>query len=291
MIINARSYGQLGNRLFLYAHMIAVGKHLGVSVANPCFAEYAHLFPSTASDLWCRYPVQSSDETPPTLRRRKWLAKTVESSTKLMATVGLRKWPANIVKLKNGQTYDLASEEFAKLANDSKHLLLSGWLFRSEELLWKYADEVRAHFRIHTANQSRIDQLLQARRNNGDVLIGVHIRQGDYATFQGGEYFYTTRQYAQMMRQVSAELSPLNPCFLVCGTGAFSQQDFRGLNVIFGTGQIIEDLYSLAETDLLIGPPSTFTLWASFFGGAPLSQMNDSDSPVDVSPLRLRRAA
>ncbi len=58
MIVIARSFGQLGNRLFLYGHFIAAAAEYGVTLANPCFAEYAHLFPSTANDLWCRYPVE-----------------------------------------------------------------------------------------------------------------------------------------------------------------------------------------------------------------------------------------
>ena len=34
MIVIARSYGQLGNRLFLYAHMIAAAREYGTSVAK-----------------------------------------------------------------------------------------------------------------------------------------------------------------------------------------------------------------------------------------------------------------
>ena len=36
------------------------------------------------------------------------------------------------------------------------------------------------------------------------------------------------------------------------------------------SGVAVEDLYALAGCDLLIGPPSTFTQWASFYGKVPL---------------------
>jgi hypothetical protein len=57
--------------------------------------------------------------------------------------------------------------------------------------------------------------------------------------------------------------------FLICSDEAIDLALFTGLNVIAGTGDVVQDLYALADCDLICGPPSTFNMWASFYGRVP----------------------
>jgi hypothetical protein len=43
-----------------------------------------------------------------------------------------------------------------------------------------------------------------------------------------------------------------------------------GSDYFFRSGHIIENLYSLAECDYIVSPPSTYGEWASFYGRTPL---------------------
>ena len=52
--------------------------------------------------------------------------------------------------------------------------------------------------------------------------------------------------------------------FLICSDWPQDAATFARFKVTFGTGDLIEDLYAFPRCDYLIGPPSTFTLWASF---------------------------
>jgi hypothetical protein len=61
----------------------------------------------------------------------------------------------------------------------------------------------------------------------------------------------------------------------VCSDAALRLTDFPGLPVTLGSGVAIEDLYALAACDRLVGPPSTFTQWASFYGRVPLYYIRD----------------
>lgn len=291
MIVIARSYGQLGNRLFLFAHMIAAARHHGVSLANPCFAEYAHLFPSTADDLWCRYPAIATTDSPPSLRRRKATAKALYLGARGLHGLGLTNYPLNILRLQGDEKCDLAGERFAAMAAQDRHLLTLGWLFRSETLLNRNADLVRDHFQIADENRQNIQRLMTKVRAQADFVVGVHIRHGDYATFQGGKYFFSVPQYAAAMRSITQQLHGKRVAFVVCSNAKIQPEDFRGLNVHFGPGHIIEDMYSFAETDLLIGPPSTYTGWASFFGKVPLIAMEHGDQPIDLASAFGQRAA
>ena len=50
MILIADKFGQLANRLFVFAHFIGWGIEHGVVIANPAFDEYAQYFEGTADD-------------------------------------------------------------------------------------------------------------------------------------------------------------------------------------------------------------------------------------------------
>ncbi|QDT13354.1 hypothetical protein [Planctomycetes bacterium K23_9] len=289
-IIIARSYGQLGNRLFLYAHFIAAAHEYGVSLANPCFAEYAHLFPSTASDLWCRYPVVESDASQPSARRRRYLSQAAYLGGRLLGVTGAMKSRYEVIRLRGSEACDLEGGRFGNSLRSGRTILADGWLFRSEPLLHKHAAVVREHFQIQPAHQQNVDQVISKARQGVDIVVGVHIRHGDYATYLGGKYFYPVSQYAAAMRSIEAQFPAQRVAFLVCSNAKIHPNDFDGLNVHYGPGHIVEDMYSFAQADLLIGPPSTYTHWASFYGNVPLVFMQSADQAINVSEAMSQRS-
>ena len=78
---------------------------------------------------------------------------------------------------------------FVRLARAKPPLLVSGWEFRSLLLLQKHADQVRTHLQLDSRRRAAIRRLLTISRANSDVVVGVHIRQGDYADWKAGCYY------------------------------------------------------------------------------------------------------
>ena len=101
-----------------------------------------------------------------------------------------------------------------------------------------------------------------------DVLIGVHVRQGDYRTHKPA-FFHATERYVRLMRVLEAAFAGSRVAFLVCSDAPQPRDAFRSLRVRFGTGHPAEDLFALAGCDYIAGPPSTFSQWASFHGRVP----------------------
>jgi hypothetical protein len=66
--------------------------------------------------------------------------------------------------------------------------------------------------------------------------------------------------------------------FLVCSNTALEARTFVTLETLLGLGHPLEDMYSFARCDYLVGPPSTFTMWASFYGKVPLYPMRDAET-------------
>ena len=52
-------------------------------------------------------------------------------------------------------------------------------------------------------------------------------------------------------------------------------------------GNEIEDLITLSQCDYLIGPPSTFNIWASFYGEVPTYHIEDSEFEFELNDFRI----
>lgn len=273
MIIIAQRFGQLGNRLLLFAHLIAFAQEHHLTVVNLAFEEYAPLFQATRGDLFCRYPPARS-RLKPTARRRHWLFRL---AARALREAEARHLPfVRACRLADDQTL-LLDAEFARLAR-RKIVFVGGWLFRMPGPLADSAPALRDYFRPLDESAQAAARSARSARDGCDVLMGVHVRHGDYRGYAGGRYFFTPEQYAALMARAASLFPAQRVGFLICSNESQPAAPFEGLRVTFGPGDLIEDLYALAACDFLLGPPSTFTWWASFYGGVPLCQIQAADA-------------
>ena len=75
--------------------------------------------------------------------------------------------------------------------------------------------------------------------------------------------------------------------FLLCSNEELNYADFAGLQVHSATGHFVEDLYALAACDLVLGPPSSYSMWASFYGQVPLLHLEHADQPVSLPDFQV----
>jgi len=78
------------------------------------------------------------------------------------------------------------------------------------------------------------------------------------------------------MSRFAATMPEKRVKFLICSNTKQDEQLFKGLNYVMGNNHPLEDMYAFAQCDFLIGPPSTYTAWASFYGSAPLFILYDT---------------
>ena len=288
MIVIANKPGQLGNRLFVFAHFIAFAIEHGITVSDPAFDEYARLFPATERDIFCRYPRRRS-LIPPV----PFLRTIVFQLVRFFATVAARlpsrmPKPWGLIRLGWRTSLDLSEPDFVSIARDRRVVIVQGWLFQSGSLLAKHSNEVRDFFRPHRTTLGTVTTLTQKARADADLLIGVHLRRGDYRRFLHGRYFFTTEDYAQVMRSAAALFPSKRVRFLLVSDEALNPESFSDLDVVFGSGEEIEDVIALSLCDLLMGPPSTFSMWASFFGKVPLYMVQEVARVPTEADFRIR---
>ena len=70
-----------------------------------------------------------------------------------------------------------------------------GWLFRNPEGLIKYHNEIKKYFRPKEKYYSEIFKLKNQLKEKYKLIVGVHIRQGDYTTWQGGKFFLAVKMF------------------------------------------------------------------------------------------------
>lgn len=118
----------------------------------------------------------------------------------------------------------------------------------------------------------KLQKLLESYRKNTDVLVGVHIRHTDYATWNDGVYYFDTAIYAKQMTKLCELLPDKKIRFVVCTDDvSIKLDDFKDydLQVILSKETAVIDLYTLAGCDYIISTASTFAMWASFYGQTP----------------------
>lgn len=128
-------------------------------------------------------------------------------------------------------------------------------------------------FRPRQDITDRSERMMAEIRRENDLVVGIHIRHGDYKTFYDGRYYYTLEEYHQFMLQIKAFHPDKRVAFFISSNEHFSVDIFEGCRCYrFGkepSGDIL-DLHTLSLCDLILGPWSTYSRWASFIGEVPL---------------------
>lgn len=287
MVVIGNNSGQLGNRLFLFAHFISNAIELKYEVFYPGFYDYAHYFVGTTEDFFCRYPSK----------------KTIIQSNKLLQFMYLRFIIALMFLLKKMKIrginielfdiaamcaeYDLKNLNYNNMTKTVDILFTNGFLFRDYRSFSKNSCQLRNYFEPVDIHVQNVSQLISKARLDCDILIGVHIRQGDYKTWNNGRYFFSSRDYARLMKRCRDSGHFNSVKFLICSNENQNEQVFEGLNYIMGNNHELEDMYAFAQCDYLIGPPSTYTMWASFYGSVPLFMFESIDDPINLDSFQL----
>lgn len=262
--------GQLGNQIVRFAHFVAFAEDSGVPVANARFGGYggyAHYFPAFADDPLCRYPREKS---PNAMRARlgvlfAWALGRILPSRRLSSVA--------IVRLKGSEEFDLGAQNFKQLAHEARFVLARGFLFRDYAGFAAHAGRIRQVFTPHASHLDNARSAVRAAKGDADRVVGVHIRRGDYAEWNDGRYFWSDDEYARLMTAAAEQWPGETTRFLVCSNDSWDGSKLP--HSAPGPGHEIEDMYALAQCDAILGPPSTFSAWASFWGRTPLWSVTD----------------
>lgn len=268
MLILADKPGQLGNSLILFANLWAFAKKHQLRFYNPAFYSYAPYFQFT--------------------RRKaifnKWFYQFLHPLARLFRKTGSRV----CVALDWHQSMDLDNEVQSQELLHSLRILM-GWKYRGQKLIHQHQTEIRALFSPAEPFAAQLDNFWRTTfSDHQKIIIGLHIRRGDYKNFENGIYFYNLDDYKKLIHQLVNLFPTQKLHVLLCSNEQVSIADFTGLGaeISAGPGHELLDLYALAKCHYLLGPPSTYSMWASFYGKVPLNMLHNIDKPIVLSDFK-----
>ncbi len=127
-------------------------------------------------------------------------------------------------------------------------------------------------------------------QNNPALIIGIHIRRGDYANFKNGKYFFDDALYVSKMQALVEifEREGKQVTFFISSNEPVAAIFAANFHLIHMEGlQPITDLHALSCCDYILGPPSTFSQWASFMGNKPLQFIHSKDELISLEKFKV----
>ena len=274
MIATFRRHGRLGNRLFTFANLVAFSETYKVPLLVASFSEYRKDFPFFDENPHCLYP--TAREAAPIASRPFLL--------RLAGGLGLvpkvRFWQPGSVYFDDEDSQDPRIE----LMKCLPFVVFEGWDFRSRRAIRELREKIIAPFRPRSVVLEEVERRIALLRGHGDVIVGVHIRWGDY---RGTDRFFDLSEYTARMKEIRNLFSPSPVVFGISSPEEISQASLRENCFFLSNGSALEDLYTLARCDYIIGPPSTFSMWASYYGGKPLFILKKGRRFDDLSMARM----
>jgi hypothetical protein len=283
-VVIASKAGRLGNRLFQSAHFMGNALAKGYQLFNPSLGEYASLFEGSARDPLCGFPQGWRDLEPEFADQCREVLFEGAQFLGLAAARGIIPGATAIDirrfdEMEEGDI-DLAGEAFGNFLNSGKLLLPMGWKFSDHAGMRQYREAIIRYFTPVESVRKPAENIISRARELGDLLVGVHIRQDDYRRWKNGIHFYETERYVHWMLELLERNPGKQVVFLVCASNPLNESLFRDLSVVKGPGSPCGDLHALSLCDQIIGPPSTFSGWASYHGGVPLCVLQDTSTSL-----------
>ena len=157
-----------------------------------------------------------------------------------------------------------------------------GWAERTDTQYIPQAKKELQHIftpKVEIVKQA--DELIIPFKNADTIIVGVHIRRGDYATWHNGRFLFSHEEYHSFMKQIEAAFPNKKVVFFISSNEPIPQETFSDMQIIYHThGCAVLDLHTLSLCDYIIGPFSTFSRWAAFIGEKQICFLEDKNQMI-----------
>jgi hypothetical protein len=178
--------------------------------------------------------------------------------------------------------------ELYKKIKSGRAYFVNSWDFRRfTDVNLMQDSEIKTFFRFKRNLSLSVDKSFNDKSQSKVTLVGVHIRRGDYNNFQNGKFYFDHTIYAGYMYEFLKKSQFELVQFFISSNEDIPTQvfkDFNWFNLSNSSGP--EDLYGLSKCVYIIGPPSTFNMWAAYYGNSNLFVIDSPSKPLSIDKFR-----
>jgi hypothetical protein len=256
--------GRLGNRLQTAAYALAFSEEFNIKVKLPCLRGYDDLISETRRNKLGKIRRRIEYTIYRLIANSKYLKKALDCT---------------VIRSTKKSPVTLSSQRISRLIFSSRISIIRGYYIHTHpSILIKHAEKIRKRL-APVVEQSEFTFISDRRIKENSLIVGIHIRRGDYKRYRGGKYFFPISMYENLANSLTINSSESRFVFLVCSDEHIPDNAFSGMNWIRGPGTALGDLYALSLCDLVMGPVSTFNRLSAFLGGIPRFEIQ---KPMDI---------
>lgn len=163
-------------------------------------------------------------------------------------------------------------------------IYVGGWRFRVPELTEKFKVRMSQKYALKKAywQDNTLELKTENLKTEGYTLVGVHIRRGDYKKWKGGMYFFKDEIYKKYMEALTKKMLNEGKEKFVFILFSNEELEFKESNEqLISKENWYIDHRIMSKCNYLIGPPSTFTLWAGYIGQSKNIYIYSSDDDIN----------
>ncbi|KKQ61471.1 MAG: hypothetical protein US81_C0006G0027 [Parcubacteria group bacterium GW2011_GWE2_38_18] len=270
IIILWHNGGRLANQLWLYINLFSYAIEKDIEIKNPSFYEYARYFKNEKQTFasFLSYFLPRKIIKLIYLGYAKISLKinnknSISADALTLLPPSTEKYPDIFKKLETGEINSLYTW---------------GWLFRNPEGIKKHHQKIIEHFKPKDTYLIKAEKHLDSLKNFKHI-VGVHIRQGDYKTINDDTFTFFQEEEVNIflieyLRYFN--LTDKETCFVIVSDGEISLKKFNEkLNIRNFKGNLVEDLFLLAKTDIILGSNSSYGQFAAYYGNIPHIAFNN----------------
>lgn len=165
----------------------------------------------------------------------------------------------------------------------NKKMYVCGWYCRNYDLTKKHQDLFIHKYSLKDIfyRENNLINKIERFKEEGCILVGVHVRRGDYKEWEGGKYYFNDDVYIKYIESLRKSIVNLygRKCIVV----VFSNENVDFCvhdEMLISKNEWYIDHHAMSKCDFLLGPPSTFTLWASYIGKTKYWHITDPSRDV-----------
>lgn len=265
-LVLSRYCGGFGNRAYLHVHALATAMEHGFSLVNLTLHQKAYFFEGLWANSWCRYPAPAWGLPLHQAVRglRFWAEALADWQIRHpRALPGFHVW-----RLREEEYLCMEDPRFLEICRKNRWINLQGWLFRANRYVRKHRDTIRRILRFRRSLNPELSAWLDESKLHRRTRLCLHIRQGDFRTWQGGRHYIDPAEYARIACRIAKSDRQRKLEFWVSSDEPVDLTLFPPGTRTCPRRNMAEDFQLMTESDFILGGISTFSRAAAFLGGA-----------------------